>query len=263
MWKKISFLVLIGFICFLPYKAKADRVPERCWMDVTFDVTPKKITNVNQTLTLKATVKDASGKDCTKDKVLYTPTFSTENWGYPFDKPSVFQRGVNDSSIYNKLLTKTFKASEMGFKDNTTARIDFLVAFPDYSDSWVQASPVEVVIGTPPSTGTNGSGGGNNSNTSGGGGANTGDSGVGLDNPLEATSLIDLFLKFINTLLMLIGSAAVLFIIIGGFKMTASGGKQETIDSGKRTVTWAVIGLIVTLMSWSIVIVVQGLLRVK
>lgn len=240
----------------VPSTALAAALPDTCAMEVTFDVTPKKISTPSQNITLKATVKDATGKDCSKSKVEYVPTFYYQTWNFPYNKP-IPRRGINDSNVYNKQLSKTFKASDLGIAADSVADVRFVVTFPDYGESSVQAAPVSVTVGTP-KTSTDGRDTATKDQ-----GLSTGDSGVGLDNPLEATSLIDLFLKFINTMLMLLGSAAVLFIIIGGFKMTASGGKQETIDSGKRTVTWAVFGLVVALMSWSIVIIVQNLLKVK
>jgi uncharacterized membrane protein YjfL (UPF0719 family) len=51
-----------------------------------------------------------------------------------------------------------------------------------------------------------------------------------------------------------------LIIIIGGVRMVLSQGNQESITKGKNTIIWAVAGLIVALLSFSLVSIVQNLL---
>jgi Type IV secretion system pilin len=61
----------------------------------------------------------------------------------------------------------------------------------------------------------------------------------------------------INLGFALAGGVAVLFIIIGGFKMMASGGNEKTSASGKKTLQWAVIGLVVILMSFALITIIS------
>lgn len=57
----------------------------------------------------------------------------------------------------------------------------------------------------------------------------------------------------INTLLSLLGIFAVIMIIVGGIKYTTSAGDSSRIKSAKDTVMYSVIGLIVAILSFTIV----------
>ncbi|MDP3963721.1 MAG: hypothetical protein Q8Q39_04455 [bacterium] len=45
----------------------------------------------------------------------------------------------------------------------------------------------------------------------------------------------------------------VVFIIIGGISILTSGGDQNKLGTGKKTITWAIVGVIVLILSYSIV----------
>lgn len=62
----------------------------------------------------------------------------------------------------------------------------------------------------------------------------------------------EMFVGIITLLLMFSGAVAVILIIFGGFKFMTSQGDEKAVDSGKKTITWAVIGLILILMSFTI-----------
>jgi hypothetical protein len=49
------------------------------------------------------------------------------------------------------------------------------------------------------------------------------------------------------------GPVAVLMIAIGGFRYVISHGDQTQMESAKKTITWAIIGLIVIIFSYAIV----------
>jgi len=62
------------------------------------------------------------------------------------------------------------------------------------------------------------------------------------------------FAKIItNILLFLVGTAAVIMIILGGIKYTTSNGDASQIKSAKDTILYSVVGLIVAIMAWGIV----------
>lgn len=83
-----------------------------------------------------------------------------------------------------------------------------------------------------------------------------------LFNPLNEnfTSPGQIIVGFINIALLLAGILAVIFIIIGGFLMVTSAGNEGRIKQGKQTLIWAVAGLILTLLSFSIVVIVQSII---
>lgn len=54
------------------------------------------------------------------------------------------------------------------------------------------------------------------------------------------------------------GAAAFLFIIIGGIQILTAYGDEEKITTAKKTITYAIIGLLVTLLSYAIVSIISG-----
>lgn len=69
-----------------------------------------------------------------------------------------------------------------------------------------------------------------------------------------------LFIYLIQGLLGVAGLLAVFFIIYGGFQYLTSRGDQELAESGKRTVTNAIIGLAIIIFSYVIVVVIANAL---
>jgi len=56
----------------------------------------------------------------------------------------------------------------------------------------------------------------------------------------------------------IVGIAAVIMIIVGGFRYITSGGNDASVTSAKNTILYAVIGLIVVALSQLIVRFVLG-----
>ena len=66
------------------------------------------------------------------------------------------------------------------------------------------------------------------------------------------------FTTIINTIIYVIGAAAVVMIIIGGFRYVVSNGDSGSITTAKNTILYAVVGLVVAIMSYAIVNFVIG-----
>lgn len=62
----------------------------------------------------------------------------------------------------------------------------------------------------------------------------------------------------INTILVVLGMIAVIMIVVGGVRYTTSNGDSSAIKSAKDTILYAVVGLVVAIMSFSIVNFVVG-----
>ncbi len=64
-------------------------------------------------------------------------------------------------------------------------------------------------------------------------------------------------LSAINTIskaiLYIVGTVAVLFLIIGGFQYITSAGNPDGIEKAKATILYAIIGIIVALLAYSII----------
>ncbi len=74
----------------------------------------------------------------------------------------------------------------------------------------------------------------------------------------KGTSLTAL-LKFVRTwLLGIAGAVAVLFIVIGGVKLVTSVGNPKRLEDAKKTLTYAIIGLVAVLLSTVILNIIAG-----
>lgn len=85
--------------------------------------------------------------------------------------------------------------------------------------------------------------------------------GGGSDCTDGSTTINDVIKTVINILSVIVGVAAVIMIMVGGFKYVTSGGAPEQISSAKNTVFYAVIGLVVVALSQIIVRFVLAKLR--
>ncbi|MCL5666357.1 MAG: pilin [Patescibacteria group bacterium] len=84
-----------------------------------------------------------------------------------------------------------------------------------------------------------------------------------LENPLPVDSLTDMILLIMRGFLAIVGIWAVVFIIIGGFKMVMAQGNEEAFTSAKKTVTWAIIGLGIALLAFSVIAIVQNFFNIS
>lgn len=118
------------------------------------------------------------------------------------------------------------------------------------SDVNANTSPDTSVTGTSPDTGVT---------------ANVGDLDGNLGplwNPLNFETVPQLIASLLRILFVLIGIAAVIIIIIAGFRMVLASGNEEELTKAKKAITWAIIGLIISLMSFSIVAIIERLIQV-
>lgn len=69
----------------------------------------------------------------------------------------------------------------------------------------------------------------------------------------ESNIRITLMGRIINALLAIAGSVAIFFILNNAWYLVISAGREETITQYKKGLTWAIIGLILVILSYSIV----------
>ncbi len=55
----------------------------------------------------------------------------------------------------------------------------------------------------------------------------------------------DAVVKVINFVLTFLALIAVIFVIVGGFRILAAGGNEENVTKGRKTIIYAIIGLLV------------------
>ena len=76
-------------------------------------------------------------------------------------------------------------------------------------------------------------------------------------NPRTVTGLIS---RVIQYTLGVIAMVAIVVIILAGFRMIAGSGDEKQRTTAKRSITWAIIGLVLALLSFSIVTIIQSVL---
>jgi hypothetical protein len=142
--------------------------------------------------------------------------------------------GPNDC----KYITQCFpNHSKCPPKETTPAAIVPVIP----SSTGAGVSPVGNVSGPPPSSG----------------GA------VNFTNPLSTNSFEALVMGIINWILGIVVSLAILFLIIGGLMYIVSAGDEERIKKAKNIIMYAIIGLGVVILSWSIITELKDILGVK
>lgn len=69
-----------------------------------------------------------------------------------------------------------------------------------------------------------------------------------------------LIIKIANVVAAVAGIAAVIIIILAGMRMVTSGGSSEDITGGRRTIIYALVGLVVIVLARAIVGLILGML---
>ena len=99
-----------------------------------------------------------------------------------------------------------------------------------------------------------GASGGTSSGTSGGGtSVSKAEEGVSKINSGNNTDLMGIIKLILNTVFVVIGILAVVFIIVGGINYTMSQGDPGKVKKAKDTILYGIIGLIVSLAAFAIV----------
>ena len=73
------------------------------------------------------------------------------------------------------------------------------------------------------------------------------------DSLIGSKTASQLIARVVNILLYFGGIIAVVFIIIGGYQYITSTGSEEAAGKGRKTLTYAIIGLLVIIFSYAIV----------
>jgi hypothetical protein len=62
-----------------------------------------------------------------------------------------------------------------------------------------------------------------------------------------------IFATVSNTLIFLVGAVAVIFLIIGGLRYVVSQGDAKNIEAAKNTILYAIVGIVVAVISFALV----------
>lgn len=273
----LSFAVLGNL--FLPAFALADAPPPTCPLSIYFmvtDLSGKNITSVpNKDSSVILYVKLSTTKAQCSDSfhlgfLSINPgaTNGFENIGSQISKSFSTPVVTGDASFdYSTTLEYKVTWAISGLKDavtgqpvqnNGTVRFQ---AFAERQGYYVKSSTVNIDVKNDVNK---------ISATVTGSASNSGSVSTAADgstviiNPLANTDdLLSFFFYLLNRALAFVGILATVMIVVGGYFMVVSAGNPLTKKKGQQTILWAVIGLVVTLLSFSIIALVQNVLRVK
>lgn len=71
--------------------------------------------------------------------------------------------------------------------------------------------------------------------------------------PAELIGDAGVFTRISNTVLMVVGIISVFMLIMGGLRYILSGGDSKKVTDAKNTILYAIIGLIISILSYAIV----------
>lgn len=275
----LSLLAINLGICMFPLVVSASQT--QCSAGITFDINPKQITD-----TQSATISGST--------ILYTPggitcgvagsgadmqNFIVSIYDQTSSKELFYLSGFNITGVAASehkwdLNPKQIGATELKNLGLSSATSLSVVAIPKVSDAngnWYQLSksaPVSVSVsitaaattGTTTNSGTTGTVSTSSSTTSG----MSNNSATTFYNPISGVdNLTDLLLRIMQGFLAIIGAWSVAFIIVGGFQMVISQGNEEAVLKAKKTILWAVGGLIIAILAFSIIAIVQNLIGIN
>src|SRR5690606_23143987 len=75
----------------------------------------------------------------------------------------------------------------------------------------------------------------------------------GADQPTDLFADGGVFSTAVDLMLFIIGAVAVIMIIFGGFRYVISGGNAASVTAAKNTILYAIIGIIIALLSYAII----------
>ena len=74
----------------------------------------------------------------------------------------------------------------------------------------------------------------------------------------ELSSLPTYFGNILMAMIPLIGLVAFVMILVGGFKILTSGGDPKGMAGGKQTITLAVAGIALAIISWLLLLLIEN-----
>lgn len=78
------------------------------------------------------------------------------------------------------------------------------------------------------------------------------------EDPALLSDLPKYFGNILEAMIPLIGFLAFIMVLVGGFKILTSGGDPKGMAGGKQTITLAVAGIALSIISWLILVVIKN-----
>lgn len=82
-----------------------------------------------------------------------------------------------------------------------------------------------------------------------------------FDNPLNYSTLLELFLAVMRIMLLVVGMISTVAIVYGGITIVISSGNPSAVERGKSILTWSVAGFALSLLAFSIVNIIRSFFK--
>ena len=77
-------------------------------------------------------------------------------------------------------------------------------------------------------------------------------SSTALENPLGTTDIVEIFARVAGGLNFVTGTLALVFVVLGGYRILTAAGNSEHFQKGRQMVAYAILGLILTVGSYTL-----------
>ena len=78
------------------------------------------------------------------------------------------------------------------------------------------------------------------------------------EDPALLSDLPKYFGNILEAMIPLIGFLAFIMVLVGGFKILTSGGDPKGMAGGKQTITLAIVGIALSIISWLVLVVIKN-----
>ncbi len=83
---------------------------------------------------------------------------------------------------------------------------------------------------------------------------------IDISNPITVTDFNELVEGILDWVLGIAGSVALLMLIAGGIMYATAAGSEEKTKAAKKTIFCAILGVIIVILSYSMIVVLHGIL---
>ena len=83
---------------------------------------------------------------------------------------------------------------------------------------------------------------------------------VNIEPPTHTTDFNELVERILDWVLGIAGSIALLMMIAGGIMYSAAAGNEEKLKEAKKIISYAILGVVIVMLSYSIIKVLHGIL---
>lgn len=77
--------------------------------------------------------------------------------------------------------------------------------------------------------------------------------------PAKISDLATVFGSVVRSLLALAGITLFIMLLLGGFRYITSGGDPKGIEGAQKTITYAIIGLVVILLAFLVLVLIRAI----